>query len=225
METEVGKAEAESHESHGKQFTELIRFTFIGFAGGLIAGFILDQLGLQRSGVGQWFVRSLSGEGESIFEGIYALRQRFRKAAGSMAEAYGWGKLLGMPVPWVIDLVSRAAGVNVYGVGGFYIPYFYAQSDQIGANISGLIFLKRTEKTWRKALGSYLRNPVMLASLLVILLVPLGLLIARSLGFSPTNQVLTALETIVANLCWVPPLVGWLRERRLTREAKNANQS
>jgi hypothetical protein len=59
----------------------------------------------------------------------------------------------------------------------------------------------------------------MLASLLVILLVPLGLLSARSFGFSPTNQVLTALETVVANLCWVPPLVGWLRERRHAREA------
>jgi len=218
METEGPKADAVNHEAHGKEFTELVRFTFIGFAGGLVAGLILDQLGLQRSGLGQWFVRTLSGEGESIFEGVYAVRQRFRKAAGSMAEAYGWGKLLGMPVPWVIDLVSRAAGINAYGVGGFYIPYFYAQTDQIGANISGLIFLKRAEKSWGRALTAYIRNPVMLASLLVILLVPVGLFTARVLGFSPTNQVLTALETIVANLCWVPPLVGWLRERRHTRE-------
>ena len=27
------------------------------------------------------------------------------------------------------------------------------------------------------------------------------------------------LETIVANLCWLPPLVGWLRERRQSRKA------
>jgi hypothetical protein len=54
----------------------------------------------------------------------------------------------------------------------------------------------------------------MLASLGVVLIVPAGLLGARLLGFSPTTQVYTAIETIAANLCWVPPLVGWLRERR-----------
>lgn len=54
----------------------------------------------------------------------------------------------------------------------------------------------------------------MLASLLIILIVPVGLLSARILGFSPTTQVYTALETIAANLCWVPPLVGWLKERK-----------
>jgi len=221
--TEIG--EAAEHEAHGREFTELVRFTFIGFAGGLIAGVILDQFGLQRSGLGQWLVRTLSGEGESIFEGLYALRQRFRKAAGSMAEAYGWGKLLGMPVPWVIDWISRAAGVDVYSVGGFYIPYFYALSDQIGANISGLVYLHRTEKNWRKVFGMYFRSPVMVASLLVITLVPIGLFTARWLGFSPTTQIYTALETIVANLCWVPPLVGWLIERRQAREAKGENQS
>lgn len=53
----------------------------------------------------------------------------------------------------------------------------------------------------------------MLASLLVILIVPAGLLAARIAGFSPATQTYTALETIAANLCRVPPLVGWLRER------------
>ena len=57
----------------------------------------------------------------------------------------------------------------------------------------------------------------MLTSLLVILAVPVGLLLARLLGFSPSNQVLTALETIASNLCWVPPAVGWLWERRKLR--------
>jgi hypothetical protein len=53
----------------------------------------------------------------------------------------------------------------------------------------------------------------MLASLFVIILVPLGLLGARILGLSPTTQTFTALETIAANLCWVPPLVGWINEK------------
>jgi hypothetical protein len=30
-----------------------------------------------------------------------------------------------IPLPWFIDLGSRLMGINVYGVEGFYIPYFY----------------------------------------------------------------------------------------------------
>src|SRR3546814_4997016 len=110
---------------------------------GLIAGAILDGLGLQRSGLVQWLVRSRSGEGESILEGIYALRQRLRGAAGSMAEAYGWGKVAGMVFPWIVDAGSRVAGVDVYSPEAFYIPWLYAMSDQMGANVAGFLHLWR----------------------------------------------------------------------------------
>lgn len=206
-------------EPEKEEFGELLKFTATGFLGGFLIGALLDSLGFQRSPVGQWIVRTLSGEGESIFEGIYALRQRLAHAGATMAEAYGWGKLLGMGAPWIIDWGSRFLGVNVYGVEGFYIPYFYALSDQIGANVSGLIFLRRKELSWAQAIKRYFRHPVMLTSLLVILTVPLGLLIARLLGFSPTTQTYTALETIAANLCWLPPLVGWLKERKKISQA------
>jgi len=200
-------------EPEKEEFGELLKFTAAGFLGGLLAGILLDSLGFHRSAVGQWIVRTLSGEGESIFEGIYALRQRFRRAAKSMAEAYGWGKFFGMTVPWWIDWGSRLLGLDVYGVEGYYIPYFYALSDQIGANVSGLFFLRKTEGSSRNAIVRYFRHAVMLTSLVIILIVPLGLLVARLLGFSPTTQTFTALETIAANLCWLPPLVGWLKEK------------
>jgi len=204
-----------SHKETEKEgFEELFRFTAAGFAGGLIAGVALDYLGFQRSGAGQWLVRTLSGEGESIFEGFYSIRQHFRHAKSSISEAYGWGKFLFMPLPWFIDLGSRVAGINVYGIEGFYIPYFYALSDQIGANISGLVFLRKKEGSWPNAVKQYARHPVILASLIVVLIAPAGLLAARIWGFSPTTQTYTALETIAANLCWVPPLVGRLWERR-----------
>jgi hypothetical protein len=54
----------------------------------------------------------------------------------------------------------------------------------------------------------------MLASLAVIFVVPAGLLTARLLGFSPITQMRTSLETIAANLCWLPPLIGWIEEKR-----------
>jgi hypothetical protein len=180
----------------------------------LILGYILDRFGFQTSAVGQWMVRTLSGEGESILEGLYALRKRFSKSKFGMAQAYGWGKFLGMTIPWWIDWGSRLLGIDVYGIEGFYIPYFYAMSDQIGGNISGLLHLRRKSGSWRKAFAAYLRHPVMIAGLVVIFLVPIGLLTARFAGFSPSTQVLTALETIASNLCWIPPLVGWLKERK-----------
>lgn len=201
-------------EEKTENFGELLKFTIAGYLGGLGLGVLLDSFGFQLSAIGGWLVRTLSGEGESIFEGFYALRQRFRKAAGSMAEAYGWGKLIGMFVPGIIDLVSRLAGIDVLGVEGFYIPFFYSNSDQIGANVSCLVYMYRKEGAWGKAVGKYIRHPVMLTSLLVILLVPVGLLAARMLGFSPTTQVYASIETIFANLCWLPPLVGWYIERR-----------
>ena len=212
--TAMSESIEERTEGEEEEFGELIKYTAGGFAGGLIVGIVLDALGFQRNPVGQWIVRTISGEGESIFEGFFALRQRLRRASGSMAQAYGWGKLIGMAFPWIIDWGSRLLGVDVYGVQGFYIPYFYALGDQIGGNISGLIFLRRREGSWSTALWQYVHHPVMLSSLAVILVGPVGLLLARLLGFSPTTQVFTALETIAANLCWVPPLVGWLREGR-----------
>ena len=199
------------------EFGELIKYTITGWGGGLALGVVLDALGLQRSPWGQWLVRTLSGEGESLLEGLYSLRQRLARATESVAEAYGWGKLLGMGVPWVVDLASRLAGVDVYGVSGFYIPFFYAMSDQIGGNVSGLLFFRRHSPGWRTALARYFTHPVMVAGLILIFLVPLGLLAVRLLGWSPTTQTKTALETIAANLCWVPPLMGWLGERRQAR--------
>lgn len=174
----------------------------------------LDGAGFQRSPVGQWLVRTFAGEGESILEGGYAIRQRFRRRSGSMAEAYGWGKLLGMAIPWVVDWGSRLAGVDVYGVPGFYIPFFYAMTDQIGGNVSGFVFLWRSEGGVARAFRRYIRHPVMVTGLAVLLIVPVGLLGARALGFSPSTQLRTALETIVANLCWLPPMIGWLAGRR-----------
>lgn len=205
-------------EEEGEEFGELLRYTAGGYLGGLVLGTALDALGFQRSPIGQWLVRTLAGEGESLLEGLFALRRRLAARSASLAEAYGWGKLGGMAVPWVIDWGSRLAGLDVYGIGGFYIPYFYAMTDQMGAGVSGLLYFRRRTGGWRAGVAAYLRNPVMLAGLAVVLAVPLGLLAARLLGFSPGTQVLTALETIAANLCWIPPTVGWLRERRAHRD-------
>jgi hypothetical protein len=201
-------------------FRGLVKYTVPGYVAGLAIGGLLDWLGFQTSAIGQWLVRTLSGEGESILEGVYALRRRLGRKTMGMAEAYGWGKLVGMTVPWWIDWVSRIAGVDVYGVGGFYIPYFYGMSDQIGASLSGLLYLRKHHGGWRAGFANYIRHPVMISGLVLILAVPAGLLLARLLGFSPTTQVLTSLETIASNLCWIPPVVGWISESKRKAEEK-----
>ncbi|MBP2030845.1 hypothetical protein J2755_001793 [Methanohalophilus levihalophilus] len=197
------------NEIEEEGFGDLLKYTIPGYLMGLIAAIFLDFQGQQTNPFGQWIVRTLSGEGESILEGVYAIRQRMGNMSGTMAQAYGWGKLFGLAIPWIIDIASRLAGVDVYGIQGFYIPYFYALSDQIGANISGMIYLRRKEGSLNQAMVAYTKHPVMMASLAIILLVPIGLLSARILGFSPTTQTFTAFETIAANLCWVPVVVGW----------------
>lgn len=206
-------------QNGGEEYGELLKFTLTGFLGGLLAGAVLDYLGLQRSGWGNWLVRTLSGEGESILEGLYAAKQRLAGRIGTMAEAYGWGKVLGMGVPWVVDAATRAAGMNAYGLETFYVPYLYALSDQIGANIFGLLYLYRRHGGWGRAFSAYVANPIMLASLVVIIIPLAGLALARYSGFAPITQTRAAAETIAANLCWLPPLIGFWRERR-NRKAK-----
>lgn len=70
MSTEEAFSEADFPEI-GEEFSELIRYTLPGYLSGLLAGIFLDSQGLQQNPLGQWFVRTLAGEGESIFEGIF----------------------------------------------------------------------------------------------------------------------------------------------------------
>lgn len=108
-----------------------------------------------------------------------------------------------------MDFCSRLVGVDVYGIEGFYIPWLYTMPDQIGANLAGLAYLRRREGSWTRGMAAYARNAMMLTSAAVVLLAPLLVIVARASGFIPDTQVLTAIETIGANLCWLPPVVGW----------------
>lgn len=175
---------------------------------------------------GQWIVRTFSGESESIFEGIFAIKKRMTGTAGSIAEAYGWGKFLGMGFPWIVDWISRMLGIDVYGMKSFYIPFFYALSDQIGANISGIIFIYRREGAFLPAMRKYLCHPVMMTSLAIIIIVPAGLFISRYLGFIPDTQVYTALgsyrgESLLGtSSCWM----AYGKEDREVQEKMNYNK-
>ena len=93
-------------EETTEEFGELLRFTAAGYAGGLALGALLDQWGFAGSGWGQAAVRTLAGEGESMLEGLFALRKRLFGASASLAQAYGWGKAGGMALPWAVDVLG-----------------------------------------------------------------------------------------------------------------------
>ena len=70
-----------------EEFGELLKYTGAGFAAH-------DRRSTRSFWIPPKRTRSMarshaSGEGESLLEGIYALRQRMRGSVGSMAEAYG----------------------------------------------------------------------------------------------------------------------------------------
>ncbi len=195
-------------EDEREEFKEMIGYTLSGYGIGLALGAVLDFLGMPLNAVGNWLVRTFSGEGESIFEGIFAIKKKIQGKAMSLAQAYGWGKFFGMALPWMIDFTSRIMGVDVLGAQAFYIPYFYALSDQMGASVSGFMYFSKKEGNISGGFKAYIKNPVMLAGLFILAIVPAGLLGVRLLGFKPDTQIYSAVETIAANLCWIPPLIG-----------------
>ena len=80
-------SENHRHEER-EEFGELIKFTLAGFGASLILGWFLDSLGIRKNPVGEWGARTLAGEGESILEGVFAIRKRLSGATRSLAQAY-----------------------------------------------------------------------------------------------------------------------------------------
>ncbi|MCS6958013.1 MAG: hypothetical protein RMK75_06115, partial [Aquificaceae bacterium] len=79
----------------GQEFKSLLKWTLLGYVGGPSLGVFLDNMGFNKKPLGEWAVRTLSGEGESLFEGLFALVRRLKGYNLSMAEVYGWGKFAG----------------------------------------------------------------------------------------------------------------------------------
>jgi uncharacterized membrane protein len=60
--------EVQPTEESESGFAELLRYTLLGYLGGLAVGVLLDTLGFHKAALGQWLVRTLGGEAESLFE-------------------------------------------------------------------------------------------------------------------------------------------------------------
>jgi len=238
-----------------KGYKELSLFTLVGFAGGLGLGALLDALGFSASAIGEWAVRTLSGEGEDLGEGAWLLRRRLRRKnaqargeareeeeekdplreegltwfeegeEGGAAEAYGAGKIVGMALPWAVDAVSRLAGVDVRAPEGSYVAYLYSLADQIFATISGFRFHARRAGSFLGGLKGYFRDPVMVSSLTVITVPFLLLYWIRAAGWRPHSLLLAAVEGVLLNLCWVPPVTAWFWDRRLQRGLRRVTET
>lgn len=237
---ELEKYRAECRRTGVKGYKELSLFTFVGFVGGLGLGAVLDALGFSASAIGEWAVRTLSGEGEDLAEGAWVLRSRLRRrqskeqeepgaegeeseAEGLVwfeeeaAQAYGTGKVVGMAFPWVVDAASRLAGVDVRAPEGSYVAYFYSLADQLFATLNGFRYHVRRAGSWWGGVKGYFHDPVMVMSFAVVTLPFLALYRVRLAGWRPDSLVLAAVEAILLNLCWLPPLAAWFWDRRLQR--------
>ena len=120
---EEGFSENEFLEE-SEEFSELIKYTIPGYILGFLQGFS-GFPGISAEPCRGSGLSGLCRRGESIFEGIFPSAS----ASGRLKEV--WQKLMAGEnfrdcFSLIIDLGSRLAGVDVYGVEGFYIPYFYA---------------------------------------------------------------------------------------------------
>jgi hypothetical protein len=244
---ELERYRAECRRTGVKGYKELSLFTFVGFVGGLGLGAVLDALGFSTSAIGEWAVRTLSGEGEDLAEGAWVLRSKLRRRERTQAEAgeaeneleeeglvwfeeeaaeaYGTGKVVGMAFPWAVDAVSRLAGIDVRAPEGSYVAYFYSLADQLFATLNGLRYhVRRAGGFWGGVKG-YFRDPVMVASFTVVTLPLITLFLVRSAGWRPDLLVLAAIEAILLNLCWVPPLTAWFWDRRLRRGLREVTET
>jgi len=262
---ELERYRAECRRTGVKGYKELSLFTLVGFAGGLGLGALLDALGFSTSAIGEWAVRTLSGEGEDLSEGAWVLRRRLgRRGAtagataedearpgpperdehpaagegdeeeglvwfeggdeGEAAEAYGTGKIVGMAFPWAVDLVSRLAGVDVRAPEGTYVAYLYSLADQVFATVNGFRYHVRRAGSFGGGLRGYTRDPVMVASFTVVTLPFLALYLVRAGGWRPDTLFLAAVEAVLLNLCWVPPLAAWIWDRRLQRGLRRVTE-
>ena len=61
----------------------------------------------------------------------------------------------------------------------------------------------------------YFHDPVMVTSFTIVTLPFIGLYLVRSAGWRPDLLVMAAIEGILLNLCWMPPLAAWFWDGRL----------
>ena len=245
---ELEKYRAECRRTGVKGYKELSLFTFVGFAGGLGLGAFLDALGFSGSAVAEWAVRTLSGEGEDLAEGAWVLRSRLRrqKRTGKevseeeeeeqeekslvwfeeeAAEAYGMGKVIGMVFPWIVDAVSRLVGVDVRSPEGSYVAYFYSLADQLFATLNGFRYHVRRAGSFWGGVKGYFHDPVMVASFIVVTLPFIILYQVRAGGWRPDFLLLAAVEGILLNLCWVPPLTAWFWDWQLQKGLREISET
>ena len=122
-----------------------------------------------------------------------------------------------MAFPWLIDAASRLMGVDVRAPEGSYVAYLYSLADQLFATINGLRYHIRKAGSFWGGVRGYFRDPVMVSSFTIITLPFAGIYLIRAAGWRPDTLLLAALEGVLLNLCWIPPLTAWVWDWHLQR--------
>ena len=100
---------------------------------------------------------------------------------------------------------------------GSFVAYFYSLADQLFASINGLRYHIRKAGSFWGGIRMYFHDPVMVSSFTIVTLPFAGIFLVRVSGWRPDTLVLVAVEGILLNLCWIPPLTAWVWDWRLQR--------
>jgi hypothetical protein len=107
--------------------------------------------------------------------------------------------------------------VDVRAPEGSYVAYFYSLADQLFATINGLRYHVGRAGSFWGGVKRYFGDPVMATSFTIVTVPFLGLYLVRSSGWRPDSLLLAAIEGVLLNLCWAPPMMAWIWDWHLQR--------
>ncbi len=188
-----------------------------GILVGLFIGWMADHVGLTGVPAVEGIVRFIVGSGDSLGGMLVILHARMR-GRRSRAEVFFIGTLLGMVVGPVSQFLTIFLGLNPYGLIGSVYAIAYSTADNWGGLIAEFTGLVRRERA-TQAVKSFFAHPFLSSTFIVLIFFIIFDLLARSFGgFSPTTNILAAIEAALLNVsAFIPVIVVWYYGVRIRR--------
>lgn len=219
------------YHDHLLSFKGLLPYAFAGGMGGGLAATLQYGIRTTINPFLEGLVRFTSGVGDSFGDASYLFREYFKfkrtrpmsyfNAAGDFLKRnrdnqvlyYSVGRVIGGIVSMLPDVILRAIGVDVHSPIGSIAAISYAQSDQVGGYFGNMGYFIRERGVKRGFVESF-KNPVSLASLILVGMSLTGDTVART-QLTPDKPMHFFTESWIPSLtCWIPSLIGRRNEHK-----------
>lgn len=225
------KLEQSLYHDHSLSFKGLLPYAFAGGAGGGLAATLQYGIHTTINPFLEGLVRFTSGAGDSFGDGSYLVREYFKfkrnhpvgyfNAAREFLKRnkdnqvlyYSTGRVIGGVVSMLPDVILRTLGVDVHSPVGSIAAISYAQSDQLGGYFGNLTYFIRKYGV-KRGLVESLKNPVSLASFILVGVSVTGDTIARTQLTLDTPMHFFTESWIPSLTCWIPSLIGGKTEHK-----------